>query len=54
MARVDEDAVPGDPVVTVRITDRDTGDNGRVTCEMQGEQGLQYFKLVASPSPNIW
>lgn len=54
VARVDEDAMPGDPVVTVRITDKDTGDNGRVTCEMQGEQGLQYFKLVASHSPNIW
>ena len=45
-AQVDEDASPDSPVVAIRVTDADDDEAGRVTCEMDSENGMEYFKLV--------
>ncbi|XP_009328301.1 PREDICTED: protocadherin gamma-A9, partial [Pygoscelis adeliae] len=43
---VPEDAPPGTVVALVKVRDRDSGENGQVSCELRGEAPLS---IVASP-----
>lgn len=45
-ASVDEDALKGSHVVSIRVTDADADEAGRVSCEMDSENGMEFFVLV--------